>query len=353
MKDDFIQGTGALESHYDARTVTHETTTAVPLVTGGYDYGPTEIEHQHKVGICTAISLVQNAEKYFGKKFSPDFQYLLQKKYFDLAWYEGSSIFNALKVGKNYGFLPIELFTWITEDDRNLSYADYAAKLEAIPDAEVQRLILLCTNKLTGYGQVDVSNPQSVAKSIVDSKTGILCRYTSGSTWWTAVNGQNSWATKDIDPLRRPTDQLSGHAIIASKFDYTVNMTQTLANTWGILWNDQNKGNAHIDWNNYKMDEAWIPYYDFVPTIQTFTHTFNVDMKIGQTSDEITALQKALSTLGYFKVQPTGYYGPITVTAVFAFQQANINLSWYERWFLRGTQVGIKTRSALNDIFSA
>lgn len=352
-EENFIQGFGANESHYDARTISHDVTLAVPLIKGGHDYLPSDIEHQHKVGICTAISLTQNAGKYFGKKFSADFQYLLQKKYYDLGWWEGSSIFNALKVGKNYGFLSDETFNKIiTEDDRSLPYPDYVAKLQSIPDDTIKLLLTFCEHKLTGYAQIDVSDPQLVAKGINDSKSGILCRYTAGESWYTAKNGKLSWASIDIDPLRVPTQSLSGHAIGAVYFDYTINLTQTLANTWGTEWNDQNKGNAHVNWSDYKMTEAWIPYYDFTPTVPLFTHSFQIDIKYGQKGDEIVALQKALSTIKYFIVNPTGYYGDITAQAVLAFQKDKVSLSWYEQYILRGKLVGLKTRQTLNLIFN-
>lgn len=269
---------GAVASIKDSRTVNHEdmkTMATLPLLQGGYDYIPSDIEHQHFVGICTAISLVQNAEKTLGKKFSPDFHWLLQKKYFDLNWYEGSSILNSLKTGKNYGFLPTELFVdkngvpYVTEADRSIAspgqtiYETYIAKLQAIPDAEIERLIALCTDKLTGYASVDVSEPQNIAKAITDSQAGILCMYSVGDEWYTAMNGTISWATADIDPIRPPNPITSGHAITYSKFDYTTKYDGIHANTWGITWDMQ--GLCNIVYGNYQPVEGWIPYYSLTP----------------------------------------------------------------------------------------
>jgi hypothetical protein len=109
-------GTGALHSEIDPRTVKHEDVSMAgePLITGGITYDPSEIEHQHRVGICTAISRVQMRQKQTGKKYSPEFQYLLQKRFIDLKWEEGSSVLSAMKVAKIYGFLPIELWTYTT-----------------------------------------------------------------------------------------------------------------------------------------------------------------------------------------------------------------------------------------------
>ena len=250
---------GAIESKKDNRTVFHDelTTMADPSAssTGGYDYLPEDIEHQHKVGICTAISLTQNAQKAIGRKFSPEFQYLCQKKYYDLNWSEGSSILNALKVGKNIGFLPIEEWTYTKEEDRLLPYDAYIAKLKAVPDSEIERLKMLCTDyKLSGYAQIDQADPMAISRAITASKSGILCMYLVGQEWWTP-----SWNSADIDPLKAPVNYVSGHAISMTKYDYTKSFMQKLANTWGITWDIQ--GTANINWLNYKMRECWIPYY--------------------------------------------------------------------------------------------
>jgi hypothetical protein len=344
-------GLGAEVSPYDSRTFVHDTTMAFPLVKGGQVYTPVDMENQHVVGICTAISLIQNAEKVLGKKFSPDFQYLLQKKFYDLNWVEGSSIFNALKVGKNIGFLPKNLFPYITEEDRKLAYPSYVAKLEAISDSEIQRLIGLCTDKLIGYAQVP-TDPQSLAKGIIDSCAGILCRYNVGEEWWTASNGISSWATKDIDPIRPPKVVVSGHAIGASYFDFSVVKNITHPNTWGTSWNDQNQGNCHIVQDNYQCTEAWIPYYETIPAPAPKPYIFTQDMKFGQTSEDVKQLQLRLISLGYaIPSGATKYYGYETKKAVLQYQINNISLSWYERYFVAGRTCGPKTRAKLNSSF--
>lgn len=260
--NDLIPATGGIKSKYDSRTITHGAMAGTPLIQGGIDYAPEDILHQHKIGKCTAISLIQNAEKALGKKFSDDFQFLLQKKFYDKDWYEGSSVFNALKVGKTYGFLPAELWTH-TNVLETTTWSEYVAQLQAIPDAEIQRLVGLCTDKLTGYAQV-ANDPQAIAQAISDSKTGVLCLLTSGSTWWTALDGHSSWTTADLEAtgsMRVPTQSLSGHAIIASKFDYRYTNLLSCPNTWGTIWDDANHGVCHLDLNKYKLFEIWIPYY--------------------------------------------------------------------------------------------
>lgn len=254
---------GAKPSKLDKKLIyEHELKTLAgePELKGGYVYSKDEIEHQHKVGICTAISLTQNAKKFIGIPFSADFQYLLQKKYYDGNWDEGSSILNALKVGKNIGFLPLSEWKWTTEQDRYLPYDAYIAKLKSIPETEIERLKLLCADyKLDGYSFIDPNDNQAIARSINNSKAGILCMYQVGEEWYTP-----SWLEKDINPLKAPKKVVSGHAITMSSYNYTLGIDQVLANTWGDTW--CKSGCADINWLNYKPRECWIPYYKLTET---------------------------------------------------------------------------------------
>lgn len=303
-------GFGAEESIQDPRTISYEPTLGVLYTKDGYPYLPEEHEHQHKVGICTAIHLVQHQQKANNKEYSPDFQYLLQKKYYDGTWNEGSSILNALKVGKKYGFLPANLWTHTTEADRLLPYNQYITKLKAIPEVEIQRLLLLCVDKIPGYAQVDINNPTDIARAIYESKAGILCRYVVGSEWW----------IDPINPLRKPVLVVSGHAIIMSEFDYTDGVKQVLANTWGQTWADG--GNADIDWMKYRPTEAW--------TVTGKVY-FLKDLKLGMTDPDVKLLQKFLNSHSFPVAlvgagspgNETDYFGAKTQDAVKKFQIAN------------------------------
>jgi hypothetical protein len=350
-------GTGANPSSYDSRTHQHDTATSYSIPTvGGIIYTPEDITSQHAVGICTGISLTQNASKALGKKFSADFQYLCQKKFYDLDWDEGSSIFSALKVGNKIGFLPVDLFkdlngnSYITESDRELLYPQYILKLQNISYEEVQRLITLCTDKLSGYAKLSTDS-LSLAKGILDSQSGILCRYSTDLAWWTARDGRTSWATVDIDPIRPPKVPTSGHAIGKTYFDFTINKMFLNPNTWGTDWDDQLKGNCNIDDDVYKCTEAWIPYYGITPTPLPPQFIFTTDMKYGQTSEDVRRLQLRLISLGYsIPAGATKFYGTQTKSAVYQYQLNNIPLTWYERYFLRGSLCGPKTRTELNKI---
>ena len=69
-------------------------------------------------------------------------------------------------------------------------------------------------------------------------------------------------------------------------------------------------------------------------------------MELETIGEEVRALQNLLKCLGYFSedIDATGYYGPVTVDAVIAFQEAN------------GIEpigvVGPATRDALNNYYN-
>lgn len=313
MNDDTPFAFGAHESSHDDRTFAHPT---IPKGRyAGVKYEVEDIENQHKVGICTAISLIQMAEKVYGRKFSPEFQYLMQKK-LDGNMDEGSSIFTALKVAKSIGFLPAELFP-LSEQDRFNPYYVYAAKLADISDDEIERLKGLCINKIPAYAKIDVSTFDSIAQAITDSEAGILCRYDVGGEWWTP-----SWLPKDINPLRAPKSPVSGHAIIGANISSIV-VGSELANTWGTDWNNQGRGDAPFD--TYKPTEAWIPYWNNVPKeiVRLLAPVFMRDLSFGSTGSDVEKLQRFLIGKGLLTTGIFGFYGPKTVAAVKDFQKQN------------------------------
>ncbi len=76
-------------------------------------------------------------------------------------------------------------------------------------------------------------------------------------------------------------------------------------------------------------------------------HVWSVDLTLGATGADVTALQTALQSLGMFPissvVKPTGYYGGITRSAVIVFQQS---------FALTATGIcDAPTRGKLNEIF--
>lgn len=247
-----IYATGAEPSTRDLRDFKYQPDMAALTAPqkGGERYAPEDIEDQHRVGICTAISLTQNARKALGIKFSADFQYLLQKKYIDKNWNEGSSGRSSLHVGYTYGLLPEEHWTFTTIEDRKLSYSKYIAKLKAVPQKEIDRLLEIAKAfKLAGYASVPV-NRDLIAKAVDESRAGLIVRFVVGREWYTAP----------IEPLRRAITPISGHLITESNYDGN---SGRVANTWGADWAD--KGTAYFNMLTNPPTEAWIPYYNDLP----------------------------------------------------------------------------------------
>lgn len=99
---------------------------------------------------------------------------------------------------------------------------------------------------------------------------------------------------------------------------------------------------------------TWVLTYNTTPVPPLFTHNFQTPISLGQSGDEVVALQKALQIDGDFpiSVPTTGFYGDITRRSVLKFQlkykldtPAVLNQ-------LAGRSVGPKTRAHLNLLFN-
>lgn len=293
------RGTGGLKSPFDIRTFSHPTK-AYLSQSGGTRYEPKDIEDQGQVGICTAISLTQHARKHHGKRFSADFQYLVQKKFVDKNWDEGSSIFSALKVAKGVhdkygnflygGLLPEEEWKFTYTDDRNLTYQEYIKKLQAVPDSEIKRLFEISKHYcIKAYASVPPTR-DAMAKAIDDSEAGVLSRYSLGEEWWTDVNGKSTWLKTLLEPLRPPKEVISGHAVTDSNYDGN---SFRIANTWSTDWCDF--GTAYRLHNQYAPTECWAVFYDEVPDeIQVLLDKRNT--LIGQALDLVQKIINVLLT---------------------------------------------------------
>ena len=252
--------TGCNKSQYDIRTFSYPVKGYVSQ-SGGAKYLPEDIENQSKVGICTGISLTQNAKKALGKSWSADFQYLIQKLEYDKNWMEGSSILTALKVAKNVGLLPAEEWKWTTQNDRDMGYAWYIGKLQAIPQTEIDRLKIIAGNyKIKAYASVPITR-DSMAEAIDNSKSGILTMKLLGNEWYTSTSGIVTWAKEFIQPLRSPKTVIGGHAMTDTNYD---GYSFRIANTWSKDWCDG--GTAYYNLKNYAPLECWAIFYNDLPS---------------------------------------------------------------------------------------
>lgn len=105
------------------------------------------------------------------------------------------------------------------------------------------------------------------------------------------------------------------------------------------------KGENDWTWYNSLQENGYMGGVDPMPYLVKFQN----EMTIGDRGYDVRDLQEFLQKLGYFKVEPTAFYGPVTASAVLAFQKDHVVLSWYERNIMRGIKVGVKTLLALNE----
>lgn len=106
------------------------------------------------------------------------------------------------------------------------------------------------------------------------------------------------------------------------------------------------QGEADWKWDNVEQGNGYNGAVDPMPY---YVHRFDTDMKMGDKNEEVKRLQERLAELGYFKHEPTGFYGKLTAYAVYQFQidkkvQLRPILDYY-----KGKYCHIGTRRALND----
>lgn len=252
------QATGAVASPFDIRTFTYKglDKAGQNLYEVGESWEFLEfIDNQFFVGICTSEAVAMRAHKHFGIKFSADFQYLIQKKFIDGNWGEGSSGFSACKGGHKYGFLPQSEWTHTTEEDRKLPYHKYIKKLQAIPDSEIMRLLNISKKyKIAAYAKVKSNTPEALASAIHETGS-VISRFVIGSEWY-SVN-----MNKDREQaLSFPKYPTSGHLVNITK---RVGDSYRIANSFGKQW--ARGGTAYGLFSQYRPTEMWQVWFADVP----------------------------------------------------------------------------------------
>ena len=334
---------GAHSSDKSYRDVVHMTDLAT-LYPASYDadFSKIPVGMQHQIGICTAEAVCSLIEHFRGDGvvLSRKFTYLVGKTLIDKNLVEGSSIKSMLHGAYKYGTQPISVVPDnVTE---NTTYVDFV-KFDVTP-------YLNTATKLPGYISVPVDY-DSYAAGMVKYK-GLAVRYTCGATWYSDSKG-NTWDPKRIFPLLPPKPVISGHAIVARGYDFTNKHKNTIRNSWSKLWGNNGDGWSYMD--DYGPTEAWAILPATPVIVPKFTHVFNTDIGLGETSEEVTALQKALQLDGCFpKTQEiTGFYGQITQAAVKMFQAKYKVANSLILWFNNGKLVSTATRRQLNTLYSS
>lgn len=352
--------TGAIESIPDYRDHIASAAVAIPTVPSAlsaYRYNQVDgypVLMQAFEPACVAHSIVLLVQDYFFKKtgkvinFSARWIDVLMKTV-DQQPIDGGAI-------PQIGFKLLAKYGCATEEtvpnNTSLPIATYRDRA-ILTDAAYAEA---AQYKIPGYIRIG-TDPASLRNAIYFF--GLVSTLKNiGQEWYTALNGVDSYAPSDIDPLRTPARVISGHQ--TTDFGWNGNMNK-LRNSWSPTWDI--KGNADYDvfaWQPF-MREAWaiaeipkdtISFLATLPSPANFHYNWAVDMSYGQApSDDIKYLQIALIILGFMAVPPVdaiGSYGLMTSAAVFAFQQAN----GIPTQGLGGHIAGPQTRAALNNKFS-
>lgn len=175
-------------------------------------------------------------------------------------------------------------------------------------------LAILGVDDKEGYGVVIRSNEKLKYK---DSETFIKTIY-----WHLLPEGRRSGQVKQGEII-----------------GYADNTGLSMGDHLHFALKPQAQNEDDDSWFNIEQKNGYFGNIDPEPHLDFY---FYRDLKKGANSIDVFYLQKRLG------VTPTWYYGPKTQAAVFDFQIKNLTLSWYERYILKGSIVGPKTRKALN-----
>ena len=371
-KDMSNQGTGALESPHDYRYVNMEHLAgAAPETTPTsfhIDFSNVPDLYQRKIGACTthaaAEMRIAREIRLKGqlKRYSPRFTYAMAKTTDGLpADEQGTYTVMPFKIGVKFGFATEDTVPNDTTLDFN-AYV-YNRDIRKIPEAAFKEA---ADNRIPGYVQIGSFNAiteSQIKQGLMHSLDGVKTCLPVGKEWYTAKNGQSSWLSKDILPIRKCIDPVSGHDIVITGWELETNTGRTkifFRNHWSLQWADQDNGWFYLD--DHQLREAWVisdipdPILAIIkslPAEKDFSYTWKTDIAPGTQHPDVRNLQIALKIIGTFPFpQPvTDYFGNITRSAVMDFQ-TQYKVASPAEIAAAGGKLGPKTREVLNKMFS-
>lgn len=169
-------------------------------------------------------------------------------------------------------------------------------------------------NKAPGYGFADDLTFNGL-KQYINDHGAIIILFRIGKEFWTAPNGQTSWAEKDILPLRPPAVVSSGHFVVCHSYD---EQYIYFLNSFGEAWG--RKGHGYFG-------ENYMPFINDAGAVIGLA--FDKDLYLGINDPQVKQLQQFLNRDPRTRLadqgpgspgQETSYFGPITRNAVMRFQ---------------------------------
>jgi len=162
---------------------------------------------------------------------SGNFDYEFEKTVDGVPDQDGTTISAIGKAGAEVGACLATLFpedTAATTDTTPYSAASEQAKIDAL--ARIGGTpFLLDDLSIEGIHQAVYQN------------SAVILEVQVGDEWWTAVNGETSWAAADVLPLRTPKTVIDAHYILVGAYDEATDRTW-FVNSWSNEWGQNGFG---------------------------------------------------------------------------------------------------------------
>lgn len=281
-------------------------------------FNPQQVFYQKQEPSCGANAGAFAAaliDEHSNQIYSPDYQWIDIKSFDGYALSDGTdmkSIFKSLKNGSiPYSMLP---------ERTDLPLAQYSSVSRVTPAMKAEA----ANHTIAAYGFHDEPLSMDDLKSLIYVNKAVLVLIRLGDEFWTDKRGRNSWAEKDILPLRTPDTIISGHFIVLIGYDENYIY---FANWWSKDWGRGGFG---------YFGENYLPQIFQVGTLvdsldKVTIPPFKKDLYFGLTDPDVTNLQRYLNSHGYTVAaagpgspgHETDFYGHLTQEAVARLQKAN------------------------------
>lgn len=174
------------------------------------------------------------------RKYTPRFTWADIKSFDGFNIEDGTDMRSIFKSLANSGALDYGLL----ENDQTLSLEDYAHPFitQDMRDNAAPKIIKT-------YGFEHGITFDSLKKAIYQNK-GVIARMEIGDEWWSR-DGKNTWAEKDILPLRTPQTSVGGHFVVLHSYDENYIY---FANSFSEKWGKKGHGYFGPDYIPYVTD---------------------------------------------------------------------------------------------------
>lgn len=275
-----------------------------------------QVYYQGKYGTCGAHAGATFTSGVYQKALSPKYLWKQIKLIDGFSVEDGTDMRSIFKSLSNTGDCTIEL----CPNDLGASITDYTDPSQITDDQRADAW----KHDITGYAFTDNPSWEDIKQTIYQNKYAIAL-VKCGDGWWKDKNGVNSWAEKDVLPLKLG-NYVSGHFVLLYGFDKDFIYFR---NSWGTDWGQG--GNGYFD-------QSFLPNVREIGTaIALQPYVFKKNLWMGQKNADVTELQNRLG------VSPaTGYFGAKTLAAVVKYQKSQgITPTGF---------VGTLTRASLNKL---